>query len=477
MIMCTLGRSFLPPFNEGSFTINVSLMPGVSLDESDKIGREAEKLILSVPEVITVSRKTGRAELAEHSFGVNVSEIEAPYELKDRTKSEVVKELREKLSAIPGANIEIGQPISHRIDAMLSGSKAQIAIKIFGDDLNTLYRIGGNVKQSISSIPGIVDVNLEQQVARPQLHIIPKRDLLAKYGITIAQFSKFIEITLAGETVSQVYENGLPYDLTLRLSDNDRNSMEKIKNLMIDSNAGKIPLSFVADIKSTDGPNTINRENVSRRIIVSANVADRDLRGAVNDIQKIVDENVKLPEGYYVVYGGQFESEAKASRTLALASCIALIIVFMLLYQEFKNTTESIIILLNLPLAMIGGVLILFFTSGELNIPAIIGFISLLGITTRNGMLLMSRYNHLKEEGKGLMERIVIGSADRLNPIIMTALTSALALIPLAVKSSEPGNEIQSPMAIVILGGLFTSTILNVFIVPIFYYLTNRKKG
>lgn len=477
VIMCTLGRSFLPPFNEGSFTINVSLMPGVSLDESDKIGREAEKLILSVPEVITVSRKTGRAELAEHSFGVNVSEIEAPYELKDRTKSEVIKELREKLSAIPGANIEIGQPISHRIDAMLSGSKAQIAIKIFGDDLNTLYRIGGNVKQSISSISGIVDVNLEQQVARPQLHIIPKRDLLAKYGITIAQFSKFIEITLAGETVSQVYENGLPYDLTLRLSDNDRNSMEKIKNLMIDSNAGKIPLSFVADIKSTDGPNTINRENVSRRIIVSANVADRDLRGAVNDIQKIVDENVKLPEGYYVVYGGQFESEAKASRTLALASCIALIIVFMLLYQEFKNTTESIIILLNLPLAMIGGVLILFFTSGELNIPAIIGFISLLGITTRNGMLLMSRYNHLKEEGKGLMERIVIGSADRLNPIIMTALTSALALIPLAVKSSEPGNEIQSPMAIVILGGLFTSTILNVFIVPIFYYLTNRKKG
>lgn len=476
IILCTLGRSFLPPFNEGSFTINVSLMPGVSLEESDRIGREAENIIMSVPEIQTVSRKTGRAELAEHSFGVNVSEIEAPYKLKDRTKSEVIKDLREKLSAIPGANIEIGQPISHRIDAMLSGSKAQIAIKIFGDDLNTLYRLGSAVKQNIASIPGIVDVNLEQQVARPQLHITPKRDLLAKYGITIAQFSKFIEITLAGETVSQVYENGLPYDLTLRLSDNDRNSMEKIKNLMIDSNVGKIPLSFVADIKSTDGPNTISRENVSRRIIVSANVDDRDLRSAVNEIQKVINENVKLPESYYIVYGGQFESEAKASKTLALASCIALIIVFMLLYQEFKNTTESVIILLNLPLAMIGGVLILFFTSGELNIPAIIGFISLLGITTRNGMLLMSRYNHLKDEGKGLMERIVIGSVDRLNPIIMTALTSALALIPLAVKSSEPGNEIQSPMAIVILGGLFTSTILNVFIVPIFYYLTNRNK-
>lgn len=476
-LMFTLGRSFLPPFNEGSFTINVSLMPGVSLEESDKIGHEAEKIIMSIPEIKTVSRKTGRAELAEHSFGVNVSEIEAPYELDNgRTKSEVIKDLREKLSVIPGANIEIGQPISHRIDHMLSGSKSQIAIKLFGDDLNTLYRIGSSIKTTISGIPGIVDVNLEQQVARPQLHISPKRDLLAKYGITMQQFSKFIEVTLAGETVSQVYENGLPYDLTLRLSDADRNSMEKIGNLMIDSNVGKIPLSFVADIKSSDGPNTINRENVSRRIVVSANVSDRDLRGAVNDIQDAINEQIKLPENYYIVYGGQFESEAKASRTLALASIIALIIVFILLYHEFKNVTESLIILLNLPLSMIGGVLILFFTSGELNIPAIIGFISLLGITTRNGMLLMSRYNHLEEEGKGLMERIVIGSVDRLNPIIMTALSSALALIPIALKSTEPGNEIQSPMAIVILGGLFSATLLNVFIVPIIYYLSKRNK-
>lgn len=477
VILFTLGRSFLPPFNEGSFTINVSLMPGVALEESDKIGREAEKIIMSVPEIQTVSRKTGRAELAEHSFGVNVSEIEAPYELTDRSKSEVVKELREKLAAIPGANIEIGQPISHRIDAMLSGSKAQIAIKLFGDDLNTLYRIGNSIKQNISGIQGVVDVNLEQQIARPQLHITPRRELLAKYGITIASFSKFVEVALSGEVVSQVYENGLPYDLTLRLADDDRNSMEKIKNMMIDSNVGKIPLSFVADVKSTDGPNTINRENVSRRIVVSANVDERDLRSAVNEIQDVINSNVKLPENYYIVYGGQFESEAKASKTLAIASIIALIIVFMLLYQEFKNTTESVIILINLPLAMIGGVLILFFTSGELNIPAIIGFISLLGITTRNGMLLMSRYNHLQDEGKGLMERILIGSVDRLNPIIMTALTSALALVPIAVKSTEPGNEIQSPMAIVILGGLFTSTILNIFIVPIIYYLTNRNKN
>ncbi len=475
IILFTLGRSFLPPFNEGSFTINVSLIPGVSLEESDRIATEAEKLIMTIPEIKCLSRKTGRAELAEHSLGVNASEIEAPYALTDRSKSEVVKELREKLALIPGANIEIGQPISHRIDAMISGAKAQIAIKIFGDDLPTLFRLGNSVKASIQEIPGVVDVNVEQQVARPQLHITPRRDLLARYGITMEQFARFVEITLSGEVVSQVYENGLPYDLSLRLADADRNSMEKIRNLMIDSNVGKIPLSQVADIRSADGPNTINRENVSRRIIISANVADRDLRGAVTDIQEAISANVAMPEGYYVEYGGQFESEEKATRTLAIASLVALIIVFLLLYNEFKNTTQSLIILINLPLAMIGGVLILFFTSGELNIPAIIGFISLLGVSTRNGMLLMSHYNMLRDQGFSLTDRIRIGSADRLSPIIMTALTSALALIPLALSGSKPGNEIQSPMAIVILGGLFTSTTLNVFVVPIFYYLAETR--
>ena len=472
----TLGRSFLPPFNEGAFTINVSLMPGVSLEESDRIGREAEKIILSVPEIKTVSRKTGRAELSEHSFGVNVSEIEAPYELSDRTKEDLIEELRHKLSAIPGANIEIGQPISHRIDAMLSGSKAQIAIKLFGDDLPQLYQIGSKIKNCISGINGIVDVNLEQQVSRPQLHITPKHELMARYGITMPQFSQFINVALSGVVVSSVYEDGLPYDLTLKVADADRDKMEKIKNLMIDSNIGKIPLSNVADITSADGPNTINRENVSRRIIISANVHERDLRSAVNDIQDAINSSVTLPEGYYIVYGGQFESEAQASQTLLIASLVALLIVFMLLYHEFKNTSQAFTVLLNLPLAMIGGIFILFFTSGELNIPAIIGFISLLGITTRNGMLLMSHYNHLQNLGMGLHHRIFTGSLDRLNPIIMTALSSALALIPLAVKSSEPGNEIQSPMAIVILGGLLTSTVLNLFVVPIIYYLNNRNK-
>ena len=472
----TLGRSFLPSFNEGSFTINVSLMPGVSLEESDKIGREAEKIIMSIPEVKCVSRKTGRAELAEHSFGVNVSEIEAPYVIKDRSKSEILKDLREKLSVIPGANIEIGQPISHRIDAMLSGSKAQIAIKLFGPDLNKLYKTGSEIKNIISTVPGIVDANIEQQVARPQLQIRPKRDLLAKYGITIAEFSEFLNITLAGVVVSQVYEDGLPYDITLRLDDNDRNSIEKIKNMMIDSNRGKIPFSYVAEVKSADGPNSISRENVSRRILISCNVSDRDLRGAVNEIQEKINDNITLPEGYYIVYGGQFENEAKASKTLALMSLIAFIIIIMLLYQEFKDIKQSLIVMINMPLAMIGGVIILKIGSNELNIPAIIGFISLLGITTRNGMLLMSHYNQLKAEGIQLKDRIFRGSVDRLLPIIMTALTSALALIPIALKSAEPGNEIQSPMAIVILGGLITSTLLNVFIVPIIYYFTNRKE-
>ena len=477
VVMLTLGRSFLPPFNEGSFTINVSLMPGVSLEESDKIATLAEEIILSMPEIQTESRKTGRAELAEHALGVNGSEIEAPYDRDGRTKAELTRELRQKLAVIPGANIEIGQPITHRIDAMLSGSQAQIAIKIFGDNLNTLYRLGNAVKSNISTINGIVDVNLEQQVSRPQLHIKPRRELLARYGITMADFRKFVEVALAGEVVSQVYDDGMPYDLTLRVADSNRNSFEAISSMPIDSDQGPIPLSTVADIVSTDGPNTINRENVSRRIVVTANVDGRDLHSAVSEIQELVADKITLPTGYYISYGGQFESEARASRTLALASLVALLIVIVLLYHQFHNITQSLIILINLPLAMIGGVLILFFSSAELNIPAIIGFISLLGITTRNGMLLISRYNSLEKQGIGLRQRIQQGSTDRLNPIIMTALTSALALIPIAVKSSEPGNEIQAPMAIVILGGLVTSTILNLLIVPIIYYLINKNKA
>lgn len=389
----------------------------------------------------------------------------------------MVRELRHKLSELPGTNIEIGQPISHRIDAMLSGTEAQIAIKLFGDDLQQLYDIGRKVKRAVGGVDGIVDVNIEQQVERPQLDIRPRREMLAKYGITMNRFSNFINLMLGGETVSSVYKEGLPYDITVKVDEPWRQDMESIGRMMIDSPvAGKIPLSYVADIVSATGPNTINRENVSRRIVISANVDDRDLRGAVNDIRREIEEKVVLPEGYYINYGGQFESEAEASRTLMWASLGAFALIFLLLYHEFRDIGQSLIILLNMPLAIIGGVVMLKLTSGELNIPAIIGFISLLGITTRNGMLLMSRYNHLKEEGEGLLERIGRGSADRLTPIVMTALTSALALIPLALRGNEPGNEIQSPLAIVILGGLLSSTLLNVFVVPIVYYLVNRKK-
>ncbi len=471
-----LGRSFLPPFNEGSLTINVSTLPGLSLEESDKIGREAEKIIMSMPEVKTVARKTGRAELDAHSRGANVSEIEAPYTLSSRSREEFVRDVREKLSHLPGTNIEIGQPISHRIDAMLSGTETQIAIKIFGDDLDLLYSSAQDIRNAISDISGVVDINIEQQIGRPQIEITPRREMLTRYGITNEQFATYINTLLGGERVSQVYDRGIPYNLTLKVNDSSRKGLDDISNLMIDSNQGKIPLNFVADIISTTGPNTINRENINRRIVISANTDGRDLRGAVNEIQKNIEDKVKLPEGYYITYSGQFESEAQASRILMIASLVALLIIFMLLFHQFRNISQSLIILANMPLALIGGVIILIVTNGELNIPAIIGFISLMGISTRNGMLLMSHYNQLKDEGGSLMHRIIHGSTDRLNPIIMTALSSALALIPLALRGDEPGNEIQSPMALVILGGLITSTILNLLVVPVLYYFTNKNE-
>lgn len=473
-----LGRSFLPPFNEGSFTINISSLPGISLEESDKMGHRAEELLLSIPEIQTVARKTGRAELDEHALGVNVSEIEAPFELKDRSRSELVAEVREKLGTIVGANVEIGQPISHRIDAMLSGTKANIAIKLFGDDLNRMFTLGNEIKSAIQGIPGIADLNVEQQIERPQLVISPKREMLAKYGISLPEFSEFVNVCLAGEAVSQVYEKGKSFDLTVRVKDNLRDEMEKIRNLMIDTGDGqKIPLNYVAEIRSAMGPNTISRENVKRKIVISANVADRDLRSVVNDIQAQVDAQIKLPEGYHIEYGGQFESEQAASRTLALTSFMSIVVIFLLLYHEFRSVKESAIILINLPLALIGGVFALLITTGEVSIPAIIGFISLFGIATRNGMLLISHYNHLQqEEGYGVYDSVIRGSLDRLNPILMTALSSALALIPLALSGDLPGNEIQSPMAKVILGGLLTSTFLNGFIIPIVYLMMHHNQ-
>ncbi|KAA6346873.1 Cobalt-zinc-cadmium resistance protein CzcA [termite gut metagenome] len=473
----TLGRSFLPPFNEGSFTINISTLPGISLEESDRMGRMAEEILLSVPEIQTTGRKTGRAELDEHVLGVNVSEIEAPFVLNKRSKEEMIAEIREKLKVLPGVNIEIGQPISHRIDHMLSGTRANIAIKLFGTELTEMFALGNRIKTSIQHIEGVADLNVEQQVERPQLKIEPKRELLAKYGITLPEFAEAINIMLAGETVSQVYEGNTAFDLTLKVNDESRESIERIKNLTIDAAGGrKIPLENVADIVSSTGPNTINRENVVRKIVISANVEGRDLRGTVNDIQEKIKADIQLPEGYYIEYGGQFESEQAASHTLFITSAFSILIIFLLLFNQFKNVTQSAVILLNLPLALIGGVFAIYFTGGIMSIPAIIGFISLFGIATRNGMLLISRYNDLQESGLSVRESVIQGSSDRLNPILMTALSAALALIPLALGGDLPGNEIQSPMAKVILGGLLTSTLLNGFIVPIMYIYMNNKR-
>lgn len=476
-LFCSFGSSFLPAFNEGSFTINVSTLPGVSLEESDNVGRRAEMLLLSVPEIKTVARKTGRAELDEHALGANVSEIEAPFELSDRPKSAVVEEIRHKLGTLPGVNVEIGQPISHRIDAMLSGTRANIAIKLFGTDLNKMFEIGNQIKTEISAIPGVVDLNVEQQVERPQLQIVPKREMLAKYGVTPSEFTDMVEVYLAGRTVSRVYEGNRVFDLTVKADDDSRSTIEAIRDMPVDVVGGKVPFSQIAEIRSAAGPNTINRENVARKIVISANVSDGDLQGAVNRIRKTINDKVPLPEGYHVEYGGQFESAQSATRTLLVTSLMAILVIFLLLYGQFKNVRQASAVLLNLPLALIGGVFAIFFADGIISIPAIIGFISLFGIATRNGMLLIDRYNELRQSGLSLHDAVMRGSLDRLNPILMTALTSALALIPLALGGDLPGNEIQSPMAKVLLGGLLTSTMLNGFIVPVVYILISKKRN
>ena len=473
----SLGRSFLPAFNEGSFTIAMSSAPGISIEESDRLGRQAEEILMSIPEIQTVGRKTGRAELDEHAFGVNCSEFECPFVLNGKSKRKLVEEVREKLSVLPGVNLEIGGPISHRIDAMLSGTQSNIAIKVFGTDLNKMYSIGQQIKSAISEIDGITDINVEQQVERPELNIVPRREMLARFGITLPEFAEFIRVMLEGEPVSTVYEGNRAFDLTLKVKDDAKSTMERIEDLMIDTPlGGRVPLSYVADVVSSAGPNTINRENMSRKLVVSCNAVSGELAKAVSAIRREVAEHITLPDDYRIEYGGQFESEERASRTIALVSIFSILIIFMLLLGEFKDARQALIVLLNLPLALIGGVMMVYFTGGILSIPAIIGFISLFGIATRNGMLLIDRYNTLSAQGVSGVDAVVAGSLDRLNPILMTAVTSALALLPLALGGDLPGNEIQSPMARVILGGLLTSTLLNGFVIPVMYLLTNKKK-
>lgn len=476
MAFTQLGRSFLPEFNEGSLVINAVSLPGISLEESNKIGTSVEEVLLTIPEISTTTRRTGRAELDEHAQGVNSSEIDAPFNLNGRSRSEFMDEVRAKLEGISGANITIGQPIGHRIDHMLSGTRANIAIKIFGEDLSKLYALSKQVSQEIEGIAGLVDLSVEQQIEIPQIQIKAKREMLSFYGITVNEFNETVDVAIGGEKVSDIYEGSRTFDLVVRLEAGYREKIEELGNILIDTgNGDKIPLYYVADIVSATGPNTINRENVERKTVVSANVSGRDQRSVVNEIERIVNERIVLPEGYHIEYGGQFEAEAEASRTLFLTSLLSLLVIFLILYQEFRSARTTSIVLLNLPLALIGGIFSIYFTSGMLSIPAIIGFITLFGVATRNGILLVSSYQTIHRSGMSLRDTIVYGSKERLSPILMTAMTAGLALIPLALASDMPGNEIQSPMAKVILGGLLTSTLLNVFVVPVVYYMSKMK--
>lgn len=477
-LFATMGQSFLPEFNEGSAVVSAVAKPGVSLEVNDRLGDMMEKELMKVPEVTGTARRTGRGELDEHSQSTNSAELDIRFVLKDRSREEVFNDMRERLAGIPGVAATIGQPLGHRIDHMLSGTRANIAIKLFGTDLSRMFMLGNQIKSSIGGIEGLVDISVEQQVETPQLQVRANRAALAKYGITLEDFNEFIEMAFAGEKIADMYEGQRKFDIVLRLNKNYTENMEGVRKALMDTGDGrKIPLEEISEIVSVGGPNTITRENVQRKLVVAANVSGRDVGSVVKDIQKAVDENIVLPEGYRVEYGGQFESAQSASRSLFITTMLALMIIFLLLYGEFKNVSLSAIVLLNLPFALIGGVMAVFFTSRVISIPSIIGFITLFGIATRNGILLISKYQHLQEAGTPLHETVLHGSIDRLNPILMTALTSALALIPLVLNGDKAGNEIQSPMAIVVLGGLLTSTLLNIYVMPVVYEWFAKRKS
>lgn len=472
-----MGQSFLPDFNEGSLTISAVCKPGVSLYENNNLGKIIERELLSIPEVTSTARRTGRGELDEHSQSTNGAEIDVNFELKDRPQEEFLTEVREKMASVPGIASTVGQPLGHRIDHMLTGTRASIAIKIFGPDLTQLFMTANDIKAEIEGIEGLVDVSVEQQTETPELQIRAKRDMLARHKISMEEFNHYIELAFSGDKVSEVYEGQRSFDLVLRLNKNYTESIEGIKSAMIVNGEGvMIPLEEVAEIVSVGGPNSISRENVQRKIVVSANTAGRDVVSIVEEIEQRVNDNVNIPENYMVEYGGQFQSAKKASKTLMIMTIIAIFVIFLLLYGEFKDVTLSAIVLINLPLALIGGVFAIFVTSNTVSIPAIIGFITLFGIATRNGILLISRYQFGTTQGITLRQSVIDGSKDRLTPILMTALTSALALIPMVMNGTASGNEIQSPMAVVVLGGLLTSSFLNMYVIPIIYEMIYSRK-
>ncbi|WP_316930796.1 efflux RND transporter permease subunit [Porphyromonas canoris] len=478
VIFSRMGQSFLPEFNEGSAVISAVVKPGVSLDVNNEIGSMIERSLLEIPEVISTARRTGRGELDEHSQSTNGAEIDVNFKLDKRSREELFNEMRERLAGIPGIATTIGQPLGHRIDHMLSGTRANIAIKIFGTELSRLIMLGNRIESVIEKIDGVVDVSVEQQTETPQLQIRANRGALSRYGISVEEFNRFIELAFSGEQLSEIYQGQRSFGVVLRLDKRYTSSIDAIKDALIDTGfGGKVPLSEVAEIVSAGGPSSISRENVQRKLVVSANVSGRDLKGAVEEIRTEIEKSTTLPEGYRIEYGGQFESAQSATRTLLIATIVSLLVIFLLLFGEFQSVSLSAIVLLNLPLALIGGVLAIFFTTSIVSIPSIIGFITLFGIATRNGILLISKYKQLQEKQTPLHETVLNGSIDRLNPILMTALTSALALIPLILSGDKPGNEIQSPMAVVVLGGLLTSTLLNIYLMPIVYeWFAQRKQ-
>lgn len=465
----SLGSAFLPEFNEGALTVSVVTVPGTSLEESNRIGDRVEQILLAHSAVATTDRRQGRAELDEHAQGVNAAEIDVTLrEITD--KDSLFAQLRREFSAIPGTNVTIGQPIGHRIDHMLSGTRANIAVKLFGPDLATLRAVGTDVRDAMQAIPGVVDLQLEQQTDVPQIRIVADRAALARHGMTVGDLTQAIDIAFNGEVVSQVLEEGRSVDLAVRLPEALRSSPDAIGSTAFDTPSGRrVALSQLARVTSERGPNAISRENVQRKIVVQANVSGRDLGGTVEEIRRTVAERITLPAGYHLEYGGQFEAQAESTRTIAALSLLSIAAIFLILFAEFRSVRLAGVVMVNLPLALIGGIAAVWITGGVVSIASLVGFVTLFGIATRNGILLISHYRHLSEEGMALRDVITRGSLERLSPILMTALTAGLALVPLAMGGGEPGNELQTPMATVILGGLLSATALNMLVLPVLY--------
>jgi CzcA family heavy metal efflux pump len=472
-----MGRAFLPEFNEGTLTINAVTLPGTSLEESNRLGQMVESILLSYPEVKSTARRTGRAELDEHAQGVEAAEIDVGLEMEKRPKEEFLQELRRGLTTVPGMSITIGQPISHRIDHMLSGTRANIAVKIFGDDLRRLRALAQQVRDSMAKVPGVVDLTIEQQTDIPTLRLQFDRDRIARLGLKVEEVGEAVETAFLGKTVSRVLEGQRSFDLVVRAEEANRQNLEAVRSTLIDTPlGGKVPLAMLAEVKKDLGPNTISREDVQRKIVVSSNVAGRDLQSVVRDIQSNVTKNVPFPQGYYVTYGGQFESAEEASQTIGLLSALVIGGIVLLLMAALRSLRDALIILVNLPLALIGGILGIFLSGGVLSVASLIGLIALFGIAARNGIMMVSHIRHLmEEEGESFRRAVERGALERLSPILMTALCAGLALLPLVLRPGEPGSEILTPMAIVILAGLFSSTALNMIVVPALYLRFGRS--